>query len=130
MAKILVFPCKYIFGEVIGSQLFFFKYFSTVLFVSVQKADDDCPILWQDWTSFAVTWTLISDRMAFFLSSRSSSLTLSVVPDKMRLFLWSYCSRSSVDDCRTSTLFLNNHILPINVYCLPWVFLWPRLSDC
>ena len=78
----------------------------------------DCPILWQlDSTSFAVTWTSISDRMAVTASSSSSSLMLSGIPDKMRLFLWSYCSRSSIDGCRTSTLLSKqshiacNHIL-------------------
>ena len=66
----------------------------------------DYPILWQasTSTSFTVTWTLISDRIAVTVSSRSSSLMLSGIPDKTRLFLQSYCSRSSIDDCRTSTL--------------------------
>ena len=55
--------------------------------------------------------------MAVTVSSRSSSVTLSGIPDKMRLFLQSYYCRSSFDGCRRSTVlskqshFARNHAL-------------------
>ena len=85
----------------------------------------DCPILWQlDSTSFAVTWTSISDRMAVTASSSSSSLMLSGIPDKMRLFLYHTVLDHQLMVAEHLLFFLSNHILPVTIYYLPKVFLW------
>ena len=113
----------------IGSQFLknFLQYFLFTKRISVfsDLFLSGCPIVWQVSTSFTVNWTSILDRMAVTGSSMSSSLTLLGIPDQMRFFLWLYYSRSSIEDCRISTLFSKQSHFVHNRALSSWSLLTP-----
>ena len=94
LRKILVFPGNLYLEKSLEANFFLFSktFLQCVLFVEqiIVFLDiflSDCSIPWQASISFAVTQTSISDRMTVTVSSRSSSVMLSVIPDKISLFL-------------------------------------------
>lgn len=82
-------------------------------------------VLWQPWASFSITWMSVSDKIAVNVSSRSSSLMLSGIPNKVRLFLQPYCfrsliSRSLIDYCRTPMFFSKQSYFACNCALSSW----------